>query len=326
MAFVVPGRLLRLSLPALAQRGPEAGSARRTLNFPLDRRRPHNVFHASRNHASPSRITHRQSPITNRPNMKTNSDKRIVMTLDAGGTNFRFSAIRGTKAGDAKPSPCPPTATTWTLPGQHRRGLYAASRQQCPQPPVAISFAFPGPADYPNGIIGDLGNLPGFRGGVALGPMLRGEVRHPGLHQQRRRPVRLWRSHRRLSALRQRPAGKGGQPEALQEPLRRDARDRLRRRHRARTANCSSATTRWRAKSGCCATSWHPQMNAEEGASIRAVRRVYAEKAGIPFEQAPEPKDIFDIGTGAKARQPGGGRRSLPPTWAKWSATPWPTR
>ena len=31
---------------------------------------------------------------------------------------------------------------------------------------------FPGPADYPNGIIGDLGNLPGFRGGVALGPML----------------------------------------------------------------------------------------------------------------------------------------------------------
>ena len=44
----------------------------------------------------------------------------------------------------------------------------------------------------------------------------------------------------------------------------------------------------------------HPETNAEEGASIRAVRRVYAEKAGIPFEQAPEPKDIFDIGTGAK--------------------------
>jgi glucokinase len=44
----------------------------------------------------------------------------------------------------------------------------------------------------------------------------------------------------------------------------------------------------------------HPEMNAEEGASIRAVRRVYAEKAGILFEQAPEPKDIFEIGTGAK--------------------------
>ena len=31
-------------------------------------------------------------------------------------------------------------------------------------------------------------------------------------------------------------------------------------------------------------------MNAEEGASIRAVRRVYAEQAGIPFDQSPEPK------------------------------------
>lgn len=36
----------------------------------------------------------------------------------------------------------------------------------------AISFAFPGPADYKQGIIGDLPNLPAFRGGVALGPFL----------------------------------------------------------------------------------------------------------------------------------------------------------
>jgi glucokinase len=44
----------------------------------------------------------------------------------------------------------------------------------------------------------------------------------------------------------------------------------------------------------------HPETNAEEGASIRAVRRVYAEKAGIPFGQAPEPKDIFEIGLGTR--------------------------
>ena len=38
---------------------------------------------------------------------------------------------------------------------------------------VAISFAFPGPADYPNGIIGGyLPNFPSFREGVALGPFL----------------------------------------------------------------------------------------------------------------------------------------------------------
>lgn len=36
--------------------------------------------------------------------------------------------------------------------------------------PVAISFAFPGPADYEHGVIGDLPNFPAFCGGVALGP------------------------------------------------------------------------------------------------------------------------------------------------------------
>jgi glucokinase len=39
-------------------------------------------------------------------------------------------------------------------------------------------------------------------------------------------------------------------------------------------------------------------MNAEEGASIRAVRRTYAAEAGIALEQAPEPKEVFDIGMG----------------------------
>lgn len=45
-------------------------------------------------------------------------------------------------------------------------------KQRIHQKPVAISFAFPGPADYVNGIIGDLHNLPAFKGGVALGAML----------------------------------------------------------------------------------------------------------------------------------------------------------
>jgi glucokinase len=41
-----------------------------------------------------------------------------------------------------------------------------------------------------------------------------------------------------------------------------------------------------------------PQMNAEEGASIRAVRRAYAEGAGIPFDQAPDPRGIEEIALG----------------------------
>lgn len=39
-------------------------------------------------------------------------------------------------------------------------------------PAVTLPFAFPGPPDYPNGIIGDLGKLPCFRGGIALRSML----------------------------------------------------------------------------------------------------------------------------------------------------------
>ena len=55
---------------------------------------------------------------------------------------------------------------------QYHRKASSKSRTSCPQPPVAISFAFPGPADYPAGIIGDMSNMPAFRGGVALGPIL----------------------------------------------------------------------------------------------------------------------------------------------------------
>ncbi|HTP12193.1 MAG TPA: ROK family protein, partial [Bacteroidota bacterium] len=41
-------------------------------------------------------------------------------------------------------------------------------------------------------------------------------------------------------------------------------------------------------------------MNAEEGASIRAVQREYARVAGIPQSEAPSPRDIYEIGTGGK--------------------------
>ena len=42
-----------------------------------------------------------------------------------------------------------------------------------------------------------------------------------------------------------------------------------------------------------------PSINAEEGASIRAVQRVYTGMTGIPFDKAPTPKEIFEVGTGA---------------------------
>ena len=66
-----------------------------------------------------------------------------------------------------------------------------------------------------------------------------------------------------------------------------------------------------------------PSINAEEGASIRAVRRVYAEVAGIPLEHSPEPKVICDIAAGQTRGI------AQPPSrpfadWARWPATPLP--
>ena len=49
---------------------------------------------------------------------------------------------------------------------------FKAVAGQLSRKPAAISFAFPGPADYPNGIIDNMGNLPAYGGGVALGAFL----------------------------------------------------------------------------------------------------------------------------------------------------------
>lgn len=99
------------------------------------------------------------------------NDPRVVLTLDAGGTNLVFSAMKG----------CRRIGRSYSLPAEAGNleacldniveGLQVIAAES-DTPPVAISFAFPGPADYRNGVIGDLPNFPSFRGGVALGPYL----------------------------------------------------------------------------------------------------------------------------------------------------------
>lgn len=103
--------------------------------------------------------------------MKVYHDERIVMTLDAGGTNFVFSALqRGQEV--VEPVTLPSYASDRDLCLKAIIKGFEMVKSLLPTDPVAISFAFPGPADYKNGIIGDLPNFPSFRGGVALGPML----------------------------------------------------------------------------------------------------------------------------------------------------------
>ncbi len=99
-------------------------------------------------------------------------DNRIVMTLDAGGTNLVFSALQ---LGKEIISPIILPSYSENLEKCLKtiiEGFQKVKESLQPEIPVAISFAFPGPADYSNGIIGDLPNFPSFKDGIALGPML----------------------------------------------------------------------------------------------------------------------------------------------------------
>ncbi|MBN1699892.1 MAG: ROK family protein [Spirochaetales bacterium] len=94
-------------------------------------------------------------------------DKRIVLTLDAGGTNCVFGAYQGENE-LIDPFILP------SFPNDLHDFLdtlvngFSKVIQLIEQQPTAISFGFPGPADYEKGIICAPPNLPAFRDGVGL--------------------------------------------------------------------------------------------------------------------------------------------------------------
>jgi len=110
-------------------------------------------------------------------------DKRIVLTLDAGGTNMVFGAMQGENY-VGEPLRLPSNSQDLDLCLETMVKGFTAIRDSLKTSgyadPVAISFSFPGPADYPNGIIGGfLPNFPSFRDGVALGPFLQDKFNVP---------------------------------------------------------------------------------------------------------------------------------------------------
>jgi glucokinase len=227
-------------------------------------------------------------------------DPRVVLTLDAGGTKFAFSAVQSDRE-VVEPITLPSNAHDLKLCLETIVEGFTRVKEKAPLAPVAVSFAFPGPADYPNGIIGGLGNLPAFKGGgIALGPMLEDRF---GI------PVFL-NNDGDLFAFGEAIAGflpwvngllaDGGSPK--------------------RFRNLFGATfgtgfgggivqdgRLWIGDNSAGGEIWlfrnklDPRSNIEEAVSIRAVRREYGRGAGIAFETAPEPKDIFAIGRGEKA-------------------------
>ncbi len=239
--------------------------------------------------------------------MSSDLDPRVVLTLDAGGTNLKFSAIRGNRllftpiyipshAHDL--DRCLANIVAGFQQTQDRLGNAQAD------PAVAISFAFPGPADYPAGIIGDLRNLPGFRGGVALGPMLEDRF---GL------PVFI-NNDGNLFAYGEARAGFLPHVNALLEAAGNPKRYRSLFGVTLGTGLGGGVVVDGRLLVGDNSSGGEanllrhklaPRTNAEEGACIRAVRHVYAREAGMSTEDVPEPRIIADIARGnAPGRRP----------------------
>lgn len=223
-------------------------------------------------------------------------DPRIVLTLDAGGTTFRFFATRGGRT----VADIPPVAVDGENLGRCLASIvdgFAAVRSRCPTAPAAISFAFPGPADYRAGIIGDLPNLPAFRGGVALGPMLAERFHLPvfvnndgglfsygesiaGLLPFTNDLLAQAGSSRRYGNLLGVTLGTGFGGGIVHNGA-------------LMLGDNSAAGHVWLLRDKL-----HPNRNADEGVSIRAVRRVYAELTGVTPGQTPEPKVIANIARG----------------------------
>jgi glucokinase len=232
------------------------------------------------------------------PSIDPTHDARVIMTLDAGGTNFRFCAVRGSK-------PVTPTVALPSNGDNLDKCLanivegFTRVKQQCPEPPVAISFVFPAPADYPLGIIGDLVTLPGFRGGVALGPMLQERFGIPTFINNDADMFVYGEAMAGflpyVNGLLEKAASAKRYQNLFGVTLGTGFGAGIVRNNQPFLGDNSMAGEIWLLRNKL-----HPEMHVEESASIRGVRRVYAEKAGIPFERAPEPKDIFEIAMGTR--------------------------
>lgn len=229
-------------------------------------------------------------------------DRRIVLTLDAGGTTLKFTAVRGNRLLLA-PVAVPSGADDLELCLDNIVAGFRRVDEQLPERATAISFAFPGPADYPAGIIGNLPNFPAFRaaGGVALGPMLATEFG---------RPVFI-NNDGNLFAYGEAIAGFLPYVNGLLAAAGNPKKYRNLFGITLGTGLGGGVVIDGRLLIGDNSIGGEahllrnvldPSRGAEEGACIRAVRRVYAERASVPLADAPEPKTVADI---AQGRAPG---------------------
>ena len=225
-------------------------------------------------------------------------EAKTIYVLDAGGTGFKFSAVR---EGKEIIEPFTIAAAGKTLDDVLQKMIdgFSAILRQTSVEPAAISFCFPGPADYENGIIGDLENLPHFRGGVALKAMLEDHFQCPvfinndgdlfaygealsGLLPEVNYLLEQQGNPKRYKNLIGVTLGTGfGGGIVLDGTLLRG------------DNSAGGEINRMR-------NFLYPATSAEDSISIRAVKRVFAREAGIDIAASPDPFGIYEIAMGRK--------------------------
>ncbi len=228
--------------------------------------------------------------------MTYKNDIRTVMTLDAGGTNLVFNAVQAEQE-ILEPYVLPAKADS--LEGVLKTIIegFRQVENKLVNKPVAISFAFPGPADYENGIIGDLQNLPFFQGGVALGPMLQETFGIPvfinndgdlfaygeaiaGLLPEINKKLEETGNPKRYRNLFGVTFGTGFGGGIV-------TRDGLLFGDNSSGGEINRIRNRT-----------FKNWDTEESVSIRGIKREYANNTGLNIASCPEPRDIFEIGMG----------------------------
>jgi len=223
-------------------------------------------------------------------------DSPTILTLDAGGTTFEFHAVRD-QNDIVEPVVLPSNGGDLSACLKNMVDGFQRQKEAAGGVIHAISFAFPGPADYVGGIIGDLQNLPGFRGGVALGPMLEEQFKVPvfinndgdlfaygealcGLLPEINAELESCGSPKRFRNLLGLTLGTGFGAGIVTDG-------------RLLMGDNSAAAEIW-----CSRNKLDRDSYAEEGVSIRAIRRCYSERTGQDIESVPEPVDIAAIAEG----------------------------
>ena len=226
------------------------------------------------------------------------NDQRTVITLDAGGTNFVFGAIRANKF-IVEPITLPSNADDLDKCMATLVEGFEQVMAKLDHKPVAISFAFPGPADYANGIVGGfyLPNFPSFRDGVALGPFLEEKF---GIPVYINNDADLYAYGEALA---------GALPEINEklEKLGSAKRYHTLLGYTFGTGFGFGFVTNGELHTGdnscietfCLRHKHMPGVMVEDGVAVRAVQRVYKEESGIDAPTL-QPKDIFDIAEGKR--------------------------